>query len=144
MERKTMAAIEKLREGDRFTYGPKRLDVWQVMLKNGKHIEVNQPLPNGKSALKFNEKVNPKKTVMFLRHTKPMPGEECFIEDIESGDIFYKQDDIITEYVALGKMFSMPGMFGLRKVTDKEGKDTQMTHGLSSVVFVRKGKEVAP
>jgi hypothetical protein len=141
MQRKTITTADQLREGDRFTFGPKRLDVWQVMSKTGKHIECNQPLPNGTPALKYNDKISGRKSVMFLRHTKPMPGEECFIEDLEPGDIFYKHDDIITEYVAKGKMFSMPGMFGLNKVTDLDSTDTQMTHGLTSVVFVRKGKE---
>jgi hypothetical protein len=141
MQKKTITSLGELRTGDRFTYSVKRLDVWQVMEKKGNHIEVNQMLPGGLPRLKYNEKKNSKTSVVFLRHTDPLPGEECFIEDLKIGDVFFRPNDIITEYEMLGKMTKIPGMCGLKRVLDYEGKDTMMTPNLTTVVLVRKHKK---
>lgn len=140
MKTKTLTTLGELREGDRFTY-LKRLDVWQVMtvLPRGK-FEVNQVDPVTKrQRFKYHDVKSANTQVVFLRHTRPKPQEECFIEDLKPGDVFFKPDDVVTEYVLLGKLKEPADMYGLRKLHDKEGKDLMMTKGLTTVVFVRRG-----
>lgn len=133
MERRSIQLLSRLREGDRFTF-PKRLDVWEVMKPQVKgKVEVNQII-NGKQKFKFNEFKNGTTPVLFLRHTKPLEGEECFVEDLQEGDVFCKPNDIITEYVVLNKGHEF---YKVRKVLDKAASEPQMAGRLASVVFVR-------
>jgi hypothetical protein len=136
MERKSIQLLEKLRKGDRFTY-LKRADVWQVMLKEGNHIEVNQ-IVGGKPHNKFNDKKSGSTRVMFLRHTIPVSGEVCFIEDLQEGDVFWKQDDVVTEYLVVTKGHDY---YKVRRVHDKACAFPEMAGRLAQIVFVRNKEE---
>lgn len=100
MNHKTVCRLDELRIGDSFVY-LKRADPWRVMARQDKsgRVAVNQVV-NGKPQWKHDELKRGKTTVMFLRHTKPVPGEECFLEDLAAGDKFQRlDDDLLTEWV---------------------------------------------
>jgi hypothetical protein len=136
MNKKTITQLNQLREGDRFVY-KNRADVWEVMKMEGTHIEVNQVL-DGKPVFRYNTKKPGHSTVMFLRHTKPLPGEKCFIEDLNEGDVFLKSDDVINEYeiVTKGKQFSK-----VKKVYDKDCEAPEMAGIIAEVILVRRKAE---
>ena len=139
MKRKTVTTLSELHEGDRYIYKNKS-EIFEVMKKDGNHIEVNE-IVNEKPIYKYNVKKNGKTAVVFLRHTKPLPGEECFIEDLHPGDVFWKADDLITEYELLGKMTQLNGMYGLKTVFDRGENGSLMAHRFSAVVLVRKAQK---
>lgn len=136
MNRKTITQLVELREGDRFVF-KNRADVWEIMKKEGNHIEVNQML-NGIPVYKYNFKKPGHASVMFLRHTKPLPGEACFIEDLNEGDVFCKPEDVVTEYevVTKGHTFSK-----VKLVYDKECESPQMAGIVAEVILVRRKAE---
>lgn len=86
MQRNTITTLGELRVGDRFSF-VKKNEVWQVTA-----IKKNTTCFNkfdGKARLlKFDEEKRSTVQVFFLRHTIPVPGEECMIEDLKPGDIF--------------------------------------------------------
>jgi hypothetical protein len=136
MERKTMTTLGELRIGDSFTF-LKRADVWNVTAradKKGK-VAINQLDDNKKPLLKYDELKKASTEVLFLRHTIPVPGEECFICDLNEGDIFYKPDDIIHDFemVKRGHFF-----YEVRRLDQmasiRAGK-------MAVVIFVRKNDE---
>ena len=104
MKRNDIVQLKELREGDRFTY-LKRVDPWQVMENAGAKVAVNQVLPWGKTIHRHNDVKPGHMQVRFLRHTRPEPGEECNMEDLQKGDVFFFPDHVAKEY----------------KVVDKEG-----------------------
>jgi hypothetical protein len=136
MNKRTITQLNQLREGDRFVY-KNRVDVWEIMKMEGNHIEVNQVL-DGKPVFRFNTKKPGHVTVMFLRHTKPLPGEKCFIEDLNEGDVFLKSHDVIEEYeiVAKGNQFSK-----VKKVFDKGCEAPEMAGMVAEVILVRRKAE---
>lgn len=101
MNPKTPTTLGQLRIGDSFVY-PKRVDPWRVTAradKNGK-VAVNQwNAGTEKWIHKFDELKKQSTAVLFLRHTIPVPGEECMIDDLNPGDVFYRPDDVVHEYV---------------------------------------------
>lgn len=98
MQQKTMTTLNQLRIGDSFVF-PRRTDVWRVMARADKkgRVAINQ-IVNGRAIFAYDELKKGSKEVMFLRHTIPVPGEECFIEDLKEGDRFHMTDDIIHEW----------------------------------------------
>ncbi len=132
MDHKTLTTIGELRIGDSFVYKSTRTDVWRVMAladKKGR-VAVNQ-VHNGKPIHKYDELIRSKKTVMFLRHTIPVPGEDCFIEDLQPGDVFFQPDDIIHEWVI---METGHDFYKVRR-TDQAGPG--YAGRLAKVVFVK-------
>lgn len=99
MERRTMTTLGELRIGDRFVY-PKRGDAWHVTTKADRkgRVAVNQDKADGSLAHKYDDLKKATTPVLFLRHGKPLEGEECFISDLNAGDIFHQLDDIIHDY----------------------------------------------
>jgi hypothetical protein len=108
MEPRTITTLDQLRIGDSFVYR-KRLDPWRVMAKADKsgRVAVNQVV-NGKTSWKHDELIRGKKQVMFLRHTVPVAGEECLVDDLKEGDVFFRPEDVVHEFelVKHGHAFS--------------------------------------
>lgn len=94
MEQKTTAQLKELRIGDSFII-PKREDPWRVMAREDKRgkVAINQII-NGKPVWPQDTLVKGTREVMFLRHTIPVSGEQCFIDDLTVGDVFTRADDI--------------------------------------------------
>lgn len=104
MNRNTPTTLGALRIGDRFTYGARRTDVWQVMARadtNGK-VAVNI-VENGKTLQRHDDLKKKDTKVIFLRHTVIQPGEECFLEDLAEGDFFKINADDVFEHVLVKK-----------------------------------------
>lgn len=139
MKRRTATQLSELHEGDRYIVKHKP-GIYQLMKKEGKNIEVNE-IENDTPIHKYNIKGNAKQNVIFLRHTKPEPGEECFIEDLSPQDVFYKADDEgKTAYVLLGKMTQLQDMYGFKKQIDDnaESSQTYMAHKYSSIILIQR------
>lgn len=129
-----MTTLGELRIGDSFVY-PKRTDPWRVRARadrNGR-VAVNQLSTSGKWAYKHDELKKAKTIVLFLRHTVPVAGEPCMLEDLDPGDIFLRPEDSVNEYVLVSKrqLFC-----DVRKTSEaaciKAGT-------MATVIFVRKG-----
>jgi hypothetical protein len=100
MNHKTLTTLGQLRIGDSFVYKLNRQDIWRVIAKadRSNRVAVNQ-IFNGKPIHKYDELKRASTSVVFLRHTVPVQGEEIFIEDLKEGDVFHNLEDIIHEYV---------------------------------------------
>lgn len=100
MQRQTIATLAELRPGDRFNY-MKRVDVWQVVKQTSGYTAVNQFMP-WKQAVHMHDELKKNTTpVKFLRHTKPLPGDEAMLNDLTVGDVFYTNNDIMNEYTVI-------------------------------------------
>jgi hypothetical protein len=97
MKRNEITTLDALRVGDRFTY-LKRVDAWQVVEKEKGKVAVNQFLPWGDKIHRHDDVKPGKIQVRFLRHTRPEPGEECNMIDLQLGDVFYFPDNIVKEF----------------------------------------------
>jgi hypothetical protein len=99
MERKTLTTLGELRIDDRFVY-PKRGDAWTVTARADRigRVAINQKRDDGSLVLKYDELKKASTQVIFLRHGSPLEGEECFICDLNTGDTFFKLDDVVHEY----------------------------------------------
>lgn len=96
MQHNTITELGILRPGDRFRF-VKSYEVWQVIKHTRSHTLINLPL--GKKMMHKCDAMKKSSTVVtFLRHTIPLPGEQCFVEDLKSGDVFYVKGDAIKEY----------------------------------------------
>lgn len=104
MQSKTITTLDQLRIGDSFVY-LKRQDPWRVTAradKNGK-VAVNQfncqsGVDPKNQLYRHDNLVKGSRQVMFLRHTIPVPGEECLICDLEPGDVFQIPGDTVHDY----------------------------------------------
>ena len=110
MNPKTTTTLAQLRLGDSFVF-PKRQDPWRVMARADKsgRVAINQiSTADRKPLWKHDELKRGKTEVLFLRHTIPVPGEECLVDDLSEGDLFHMPDEIIHEYqlVKHGHLFS--------------------------------------
>lgn len=101
MKRNTLTTLGELRVGDRFRPGKKRVDVWEVTSKTKNYTCINQPGLNGVLIHKYDEQKSNKQQVIFMRHTKPEPGEECLLRDLKPGNVFHLLSDIISEYMLI-------------------------------------------
>ena len=98
MNQKEVTVIGRLRIGDRFVFlGSKKIVVFQIekfKRATTKDIAVITKSPDCKSFLKFffRRSCSVYKEVMFIRHTKLHPYDNCFLQDLQRGDVFYKKD----------------------------------------------------
>lgn len=111
MEAKTVTTLGELRIGDSFVYSLSRGDVWRVMAMadKNKRVAVNQIDPRTRKPVwKHDELKKANKKVVFLRHTVPVAGEPCLIDDLVPGDIFKRPEDSVHEWMLVnhGHMFS--------------------------------------
>lgn len=129
MQRNTITTLAQLRDGDRFTFVGKE-EVWQKTGAYGTQITFNKFTDSGNQVFKYDEKKLGKTGCRFVRHTVPMPGEDCFVQELKEGDVFYMNDNIVVEYMVsnvntdtrmvnvfqnpIGKNFDLP--FGTRVV----------------------------
>jgi hypothetical protein len=140
MERNTITTLGQLREGDRFTY-PRRVDVWQVVGIVGKHVEINQFLPWGDPIHKYAQLKKGNVVVKFLRHTLPLPGEECLLTDLQENDVFYFPSDVIAEFIVVEKFILVANeVHDGRVVVKRFPNDGELLFFWQNevVVFVRK------
>lgn len=133
MTPKTTTTLNELRIGDSFVY-PKRVDPWRVTARADKsgRVAVNQWNAGTSSWIWKQDDLKKGKTkVVFLRHTVPVPQEECMIDDLQEGDVFIRPEDPIHEWILVrhGHIFS-----DVRKISEaapsKAGK-------MARVIFVR-------
>jgi hypothetical protein len=103
MQRFTQTTLGQLRDGDRFSFLRKRNEVWQVTGSTKNNVFINRFLHNGKQVLQYDETKRASTPVVFMRHTKPMPGEDCQLCDLQNGDVFYFLNDVINELLVLRK-----------------------------------------
>ena len=138
MQRKTQTTLGELRIGDRFVYNARRVDPWQVMAradKNGK-VAVNQINYDGKPIHRHDDLKKKSTTVVFLRHTVILPQEECFLEDLNEGDIFRMKDDAVFEYELQKKGHDFYDVRRLDQAAPFKGGR------LATVILIRKKEEV--
>lgn len=138
MKRNTLTSINQLRFGDRFR-NPKNVDVWEVVTVTDKVVTVNQPGLGGVFMHLHHEMRKGTTEVIFLRHTKPLPGEECLVQDLQVGDVFHKTDDIITEYTLTKPDFKIK--YWHRYAIAANGEEITLDDN-DVVCFVRKAEEV--
>jgi hypothetical protein len=134
MKRFTQTTLGSLRIGDRFTFMRKKETVWQVTGKTGKYVTINQFNPDGRQVLQFDELKTGTTPVIFMRHTIPMPGEECYVQDLKEGDVFYTLDNVTTEFERCGNIAKLV-------VAVCEKYQTSFPFN-TVVVFVKHGEEV--
>jgi hypothetical protein len=97
MQWRTLTRLSELRVGDIFHY-PKQEEKFQVTDQTRSHTSINKPDFNGGFISKYDEMVKNTKQVIFLRHTRPEPGEQCLVQDLRPGEVFHTLSDVITEY----------------------------------------------
>ncbi len=131
MEPKTITRLKELCIGDSFVY-MKRVDPWRVMAladKSGR-VAVNQiNAADRKPIWKHDELKKGHTKVTFLRHTKPVPGQECLVDDLKEGDVFFLPDDIIHEWILVnhGHLFADMRRSDQSHIGGKIGRATKVT-----------------
>ncbi|SEW02147.1 hypothetical protein SAMN05428988_1333 [Chitinophaga sp. YR573] len=129
MERNTVTTLGALRNGDRFHF-PKRVDIWEVTGSTRNHTSINLPGLNGVFTNKYDDLKKSSTSVVFMRHTQPLQGEQCLYKDLKPGDIFHMTNNIIDEF---------------RRGADERighfpaGDSDIIINANDTVVFVRKG-----
>lgn len=86
--------LSELRIGDSFLFHLDSNDVWMVRRQVGLSTRINQRM---RSDMKWKHEEDQMEwgdtEVWFLRHTMPLPGEECYVEDLKPGDKFMLQKE---------------------------------------------------
>lgn len=136
MQRKTQTTLGELRIGDRFVM-PNGNIAFQVTARADKKGRVAYNLVvDGKIINRYDTLKNKATPVVFLRHTIPLPQEECFLEDLNEGDIFCMPDNVILEYVLVQKGKDFYTVRRLDQAAPIKGGR------LATVLFIRKKGEV--
>lgn len=136
MERKTITTLGKLRIGDRFVFSSGQDKVYQVtQIPGGSKVYYNVVI-DGVPQQRYDECKSKLAPVLFLRHTQPEPGDQCFIEDLKPGDVFLYSGNAVTEYTMLETGVAY---YKVRPVYLSAG--FEYAGRLATVVFVRKGKK---
>lgn len=136
MQRNIITTLGTLRIGDRFCFTGKA-DVWQVVNFIGRaKVAINQFDPNTKKRLHvFDIFKSSSVQVKFLRHTVFEFGDDCFIENLEPGNVFTLGTNIVIEYELIEKI---DNKFFAKQI------DTQHPVWFpfgTEVSFIRKAKE---
>jgi hypothetical protein len=101
MNRNTITAAGSLRLGDRFyKAGDSKKRTFEVIEKYNEAIKCVEPHLSAeqRDIWQLQKRFRASTEVVFLRHTRPEPGEDCLIDDLRPGDIFHLFGDIITEF----------------------------------------------
>ncbi|MFL5811411.1 MAG: hypothetical protein ACJ749_17945 [Flavisolibacter sp.] len=139
MERNTLTTLGLLRIGDRFTY-PKRVDVWQVMSKTSNQVFVNQISPFKNATIhQYDEMKRASTQIKFIRHTKPLPGEEVLVKDLTEGDMFHFADEIEKDFVITKPEFEIS--YWMKWAVAEDG-ECRIVDDSGYVVFVGRKEEV--
>lgn len=134
MQRNTPTNIARLRKGDRFYFiSDKKKGIHEVTgFSKGK---VNYNKINGfKHQWFWDRTINENKEVIFLRHTIIQQGDQCFVQDLEIGDVFYMPGNIDAELEVLEKNDMEI------KLKSLGTKNVLYTHPLSTGIFIRNSK----
>jgi hypothetical protein len=102
MRPKTITTLKELRIGDSFVFTRgDRKTPWRVTARADKshRVSINMWDDRGTWMHPYDDLKKGDTKVMFLRHTIPVVGEECFIEDLKEGDVFCRPEDIVHEYI---------------------------------------------
>lgn len=92
----TITTLGALRDGDRFVFVGKT-DVWEVTGRpNREYVSINQFNPDGSKKHLYDHLKKFDRPVKFLRHTKPLEGEQWLLKDLKSGAVFYRPTGNIT------------------------------------------------
>ena len=126
MQRNTITTLGQLRVGDRFTF-LKRVDVWHVTGQLTSKATINQMMPDGRLIHKYDDMKAAKTPVKFLKHTEPVPGEECQVQDLKPGDVFYHPFDVVSEWIV--EKYEYPDVYCKSKEGNKNDKVPTMTWG---------------
>jgi hypothetical protein len=133
MQRNTSTVFGELRQGDRFYFvSDAKKVVHEITVENLiAKSKYNQVDPFGKKAWTFDKEGVRTTPVIFLRHTRPSSGDGWVLGELEDGDIFYLQEDLITEYLVIknrhGKVY----------VNTSTNLEKEIDHN-KIVVFVKK------
>ena len=115
MEPKTHTTLSELRIGDSFVYEngyPKRTEIWRVMQLADKRnrVAVNRINADTRKPILRHDVIKKGSVrVVFIRHTVPVEGKECLLDDLEPGDCFCRNDPNDTNTYVLvrhGSLFS--------------------------------------
>ena len=100
MKQKTQTTIGRLRRGDRFYFiSDKKKQVHQLDSFSGDKAHFVKVLNDKASdSWMFKRSVSSNKEVIFLRHTLLQVGDECFLQDLRTGDRFYQPGDGTREF----------------------------------------------
>lgn len=96
MKRHTNTILNNLRPGDRFQFHTDKPDVSHEFIglkKNGRGKYNKIKTGTGKHAWWFNRSKPGLTPVKFIRHTQLLPGDECFIYELNEGDVFHRPGD---------------------------------------------------
>lgn len=126
MERRTRTTLDQLRIGDIFHFLQSE-EKFQVTEQTRTHAHINKPDYNRGRVSIHDQVVRNEKWVIFLRHTRPEPGEKCIVQDLRPGEVFHTLTDVITEYV-----MDISG-----KIVKTDGQDAPLMKKEDTVVFVR-------
>lgn len=134
MKRKTPTTLGQLRIGDRFYFitdiGEPKVRI--VTAHKGSKTNYNKIKPGkAKHAWLWDRKQPADREVMFLRHTILQPGDECFMHQLNNGDVFTKPGDT--------KEMRMVDNSGNQVVVRYVGQTAQLnTSALTTGIFVRR------
>lgn len=98
MEAKTHTTLAELRIGDSFVYEngyPKRTEIWRVMqLPDSRNrVAVNRINADTRKPILRHDVIKKGSVrVVFIRHTVPVEGQECLLDDLEPGDMCSRPD----------------------------------------------------
>jgi hypothetical protein len=137
MQRNTITTLGELRTGDRFCFVMKD-EVWQVTGFTRTQVTINKFTSHGTQIFKHDEMKLKKTAVRFLRHTMPLAGEDCFIEDLNVGDVFCFNESIVDEY----QVVSIDKDNLLVSVMNTDRTKNRAINYQTRVVFVGNEKEV--
>lgn len=132
MNFKQQVILQQLRIGDRFSY-LKSSEVWQVTNQTPSYTHVNKFYPDGKPYFKYD--ILKKNTIkaVFLRHTRPLPGEICKLGDLAVGDRFFTRDNVVIEYTVQPKP---SGLFIFQVLVVTDAGDNKVMSTDESVFYV--------
>lgn len=139
MKRNSLATVGELQLGDRFyKKADKKKKIWELRKVWLNQMECIDPGIAPGHQERHSKKFKNSTEVVFIRHTIPIPGEEIFIENLQVGDVFFRPEDVVNEYVVqeIGHDF-----YKVRKCSEAA---PIMAGRLSTVIFVRhKGQAIA-
>jgi len=135
MQRHTPTNIGRLRKGDRFYFtSDRKKSVHEATgLRNDK-VKYNKINAFSKFQWLWDREVNGNKEVVFLRHTILQSGDQCFIQDLNIGDIFCLPGHKETELEVVGKSEKEV------KLLNKSNNSIFYTHPLTTGIFIKTSK----
>lgn len=136
MRRNTPTKLGMLREGDRFYFMSDKKPVIRVVIRHARNKVWYNKIKSGtgENAWWFNRSRPIEKPVMFIRHTQLLPGDQCFMYELNDGDVFHKPGD--TKYKEMRRVKELPNkQIAVRYVGNPVALHTSP---LTTGIFVRR------